>query len=318
MILEEEIDRIKAENSPVEVALRHNLELKKQGSNWLALCPFHSEKTPSFNIYVDHAHCYGCGWSGDSIKLESELSGLSFRDTCRKLGASESETREDEAKRLKSIEERRQRREQAEAERRRENKAKRSAWPQLYVGRTHDLQELATLRGIAYAGPWLAQELGHLRFARHRDQLAWVVGDRSAAAARRLDGKLWEHGTPHKSDTLLGSEKHPISLTKSSLPAILIEGEADYLATLARLWQQGQHEAWQVVCMLGAGARLGGHAKLLKGREVVIYAHGEKAGQAAADRWKDEAAFADAKSMTIYALPDGRDINDLTVEEVAA
>jgi len=318
MIFEEEIDRIKAENSPVEVALRHNLELKKQGSNWLALCPFHSEKTPSFNIYADHAHCYGCGWSGDSIKLEAELSGLSFQDTCRKLGAKESETLEDEAERLKRIEDRCKRKEQAEAERRRENKAKRARWPQLYVGRTHDLQEVADLRGIDYAGPWLAQELGHLRFARWRDQLAWVVGDRSTAAARRLDGKLWEHGTPHKSDTLPGSEKHPIGLTNSSLPVILIEGEADYLATLARLWQQGCHEDWQAVCMLGASALLGEHATKLRDREVTIYAHGEKAGQAAADRWRDEAALAGAKSMTIYALPDGRDINDLTVEEVAA
>ncbi|MDB4627186.1 CHC2 zinc finger domain-containing protein [bacterium] len=317
MYSQDEIDRIKAENPPTEVALSHNLELKRQGSDWLARCPFHSEKTPSLNIYADHAHCYGCGWSGDSIKLEADLSGLSFPDACSKLGATESETPEDEAERLKRIEERRQRQEQAEAERREKNKAKRARWPQLYVGRTHDLQEVADLRGIDYAGPWLAQELGHLRFARWRDQLAWIVGDRSAAAARRLDGKLWEHGTPHKSDTLPGSEKHPIGLTNSSLPVILIEGEADYLATLARLWQQGQYEAWQVVCMLGAGARLGRHATKLRGRQVTIYAHGEKAGQAAADRWKEEASLAGAKSIKVCALPDGQDVNDLTVKEVA-
>ncbi len=318
MIFEEEIDRIKAENSPVEVALRHNLELKKQGSNWLALCPFHSEKTPSFNIYADHAHCYGCGWSGDSIKLEAELSGLSFQDTCRKLGAKESETLEDKAERLKHIEDRRQRQQLTEAERHREKKAQRASWPKFYLGQTHDLQEVATLRGIGYAGPWLAQELGHLRFARWRNQLAWIIGDRSAVAARRLDGQLWEHGVPHKSDTLPGSEKHPIGLTNSSLPVILIEGEADYLATLARLWQQGCHEDWQAVCMLGASARLGQHAKLLKGREVIIYAHGEDAGQSAADRWKEEASNAGAKSVTIYGLTDGQDINDLTREEAAA
>ncbi|MEN9021841.1 MAG: CHC2 zinc finger domain-containing protein [Verrucomicrobiales bacterium] len=318
MILQEELDRIKAEQSPVEVASRHNLEPRRQGSSWLALCPFHEEKTPSFNLYADHAYCYGCGWSGDSIALEAELSGLSFQDTCRKLGATESEMPEDKAKRLKSIEERRQRQEQAEAERRRENKAKRSSWPQLYVGRTHDLQEVATLRGIAYAGPWLAQELGHLRFARWRSQLAWLVGDRSAVAARRLDGKLWEHGAPHKSDTFPGSEKHPIGLTKSSLPVILIEGEADYLATLARLWQQGQHENWQVVCMLGASAKLSGHAARLTGREVVIYAHSGKAGRAASQRWKEEATLAGARSVTVYELPTDRDINDLTAEKEEA
>jgi DNA primase len=70
--------------------------------------------------------------------------------------------------------------------------------------------------------------------------------------------------------------------------------------------------------MLGASARLGRHATKLRAREVTIYAHGEKAGQAAADRWKDEASLAGAKSVTVCTLPDGRDINDLTVEEVAA
>jgi DNA primase len=328
MIPQYEIDRIKAENPPIEVALRHNLELKKQGSEWEALCPFHSEKTPSFHIYADHAHCYGCGWSGDSIKLEAELSGLSFQDTCRKLGAKESETLEDEAERLKRIEDRRKRQEQAEAERRREKKAKRARWPQFFLGlhckgpdgeEIGDLKTLARLRGIHYAGPWLAEQVyGTLRFLIWKGHTAWVVGDRSAAAARRLDGKLWEHGDPHKSDTLPGSQKHPIGLTNSSLPVILIEGEADYLATLARLWQLGQHEHWQVVCMLGAGARLGRHAARLTGREVVIYAHSGKAGQDAADRWKEEAYLAGAKLVTVCALPDGQDVNDLTAEEVAA
>ena len=328
MIPEEAIARIKAENSPVEVALSHNLELKKKGTRWLGRCPFHTEKTPSFNVYADYAHCYSCGWNGDSIKLEAGLSDLSFPKACLKLGATESETAEDVAERLKRIEERRQRQEQAEAERRGENKAKRARWPQFFLG-LHckgpdgegigDLKTLARLRGIHYAGPWLAEQVyGTLRFLIWKGHTAWVVGDRTAAAARRLDGKLWEHGTPHKSDTLPGSEKHPIGLTKGSLPVILIEGEPDYLATLARLWQKGQHEQWQVVCMLGAGARLGRHAAKLRDREVVIYAHGEEAGRAAADRWKDEATFAGAKSVTVCDLPDGQDINDLTEKEIAA
>ena len=114
-----------------------------------------------------------------------------------------------------------------------------------------------------------------------------------------------------------GSEKHPIGLTKASLPVILIEGEADYMATLARLWQQGCHDAWQAVCMLGASARLGQYASRLKGREVVVYAHGEEVGQSAALRWKEEATFAGAKSVTVCALPDGQDVNDLTGGEEA-
>ena len=317
MIPQEEIDRINAENPPIEVVLRHNLEPKKRALH----CPFHSEKTPSFYIYADHAHCYGCGWNGDSIKLEADLSGLSFPDACRKLGASESETPEDEAERLKRIEERRQRQEQAEAERRRENKAKRSLWPQLCYGRTHDLEELAESRvksgkpKLDYAGPWRAQELGHLHFATWRGRLAWIVADDTTATARRLDGEPWQHRG--KSDRMPGSENHPIGLTQSPLPAILVEGEPAYLATLAKLWRTGQHDSRQAVCMLGAGAKLGDHASMLAGRDVVIYADGNEVGIKGARRWEDEATRAGAKSVIIRPLPPGEDVDDLTGKETA-
>ena len=208
--------------------------------------------------------------------------------------------------------------EEREEEERQQKAKERKRWPKLHKGNTVHLDHVAKLRRIGYAGPWLAQELGHLHFAIWRGEDAWIIGDGTAAAARRLDGKLWEHGTPHKSDTLPGSEKHPIGLTASSLPVILVEGEADYLATLVRLWEQGIHESWQVVCMLGASARLGRHAKRLQGRDVVIYAHGEEAGQAAAQRWKEEATFADAKSVTVCELPMGQDVNDFTREEADA
>ena len=38
-----------------------------------ALCPLHNEKTPSFVFYPDHFHCFGCGKSGDYIKLAAEI-----------------------------------------------------------------------------------------------------------------------------------------------------------------------------------------------------------------------------------------------------
>ncbi len=58
------------------------LSLKRSGSNYLSLCPFHTEKTPSFvvsptkNIWK----CFGCGKSGDSIKFLMEYKGLSFSE----------------------------------------------------------------------------------------------------------------------------------------------------------------------------------------------------------------------------------------------
>lgn len=54
--------------------------LKRQGKKYVALCPFHKEKTPSFQIDPDLGlyHCFGCGAGGDAIKLHMETSGDDF------------------------------------------------------------------------------------------------------------------------------------------------------------------------------------------------------------------------------------------------
>lgn len=57
-------------------------DLKKAGKNWVALCPFHKEKTPSFGVVEskDFYYCQGCGASGDAIEFVQAMNpGLSFR-----------------------------------------------------------------------------------------------------------------------------------------------------------------------------------------------------------------------------------------------
>jgi hypothetical protein len=58
-----------AERIAVQRAGRHE---------YVALCPFHSEQTPSFRIYPDHAHCFGCGWHGDQIRWLTDHEHLAF------------------------------------------------------------------------------------------------------------------------------------------------------------------------------------------------------------------------------------------------
>lgn len=57
--------------------------LSKAGRQFLGLCPFHKEKTPSFNVLEDRQffHCFGCGKSGDVFKFLEEYRGLSFLES---------------------------------------------------------------------------------------------------------------------------------------------------------------------------------------------------------------------------------------------
>ncbi|KXT77086.1 DNA primase [Streptococcus sp. DD10] len=61
--------------------------LTKSGHNFLGLCPFHGEKTPSFNVVEDKQfyHCFGCGRSGDVFKFLEEYRGISFREAVQLL-----------------------------------------------------------------------------------------------------------------------------------------------------------------------------------------------------------------------------------------
>ncbi|MFC0704863.1 DNA primase [Marinobacter persicus] len=63
------------------------ITLKKAGANYKACCPFHDEKTPSFNVRPDKGfyHCFGCGASGDAISFLREFEGLGFTEAVEEL-----------------------------------------------------------------------------------------------------------------------------------------------------------------------------------------------------------------------------------------
>ncbi|MDX1924854.1 MAG: DNA primase [Rickettsiaceae bacterium] len=66
---------------------RSYTSLSKKGHEYIGLCPFHSEKTPSFTINNKKRfyHCFGCGAHGDVIKLESEQTNCSYKDGAYKI-----------------------------------------------------------------------------------------------------------------------------------------------------------------------------------------------------------------------------------------
>ena len=66
-----------------------NVLLKKSGQNYKGLCPFHSEKTPSFTVSPEKQiyHCFGCGAGGNVFKFIMEMEDLPFLDVVKKLAS---------------------------------------------------------------------------------------------------------------------------------------------------------------------------------------------------------------------------------------
>ena len=71
----------------VDVVRGYLPELKKAGKDWVACCPFHNEKSPSFSVSEskEFFYCYGCGASGDAVKFVMMHQGLSFRDAVKSI-----------------------------------------------------------------------------------------------------------------------------------------------------------------------------------------------------------------------------------------
>jgi len=82
----ETVERIKQTADIVEV-VGDFVSLKKKGANYSACCPFHNEKTPSFNVNPVRQiyKCFGCGAAGDSIKFVMDIDGVGYGEALRYL-----------------------------------------------------------------------------------------------------------------------------------------------------------------------------------------------------------------------------------------
>lgn len=86
MILKESIDRI-MDTAQIEEVVGDFVNLKKRGSSLLGLCPFHNEKTPSFNVSSAKGiyKCFGCGKAGNSVNFIMEHEKLTYPEALRYL-----------------------------------------------------------------------------------------------------------------------------------------------------------------------------------------------------------------------------------------
>ena len=83
---EEIIDEVREKNDIVDVISPY-VRLTKHGSNYVGLCPFHNEKTPSFSVNTERQcfHCFGCGVGGNSISFVMKYENLTFTEAVRQL-----------------------------------------------------------------------------------------------------------------------------------------------------------------------------------------------------------------------------------------
>ena len=71
--------------TPLATVVGRRVRLARSGRQWKGNCPFHGEKTPSFYVYDDHYHCFGCGEHGDAIGFVMQSQGAGFMEAVEQL-----------------------------------------------------------------------------------------------------------------------------------------------------------------------------------------------------------------------------------------
>jgi DNA primase len=87
-IADDDIERVRAAASIVDVVGQH-VQLKRTGRNWVGLCPFHAERTPSFNVseQTGRYKCFGCDKAGDVFTFVQEIDHVDFVEAVEHLAA---------------------------------------------------------------------------------------------------------------------------------------------------------------------------------------------------------------------------------------
>ena len=78
------LDELRA-RTPLAAVVGRRVKLARSGRNWKGNCPFHNEKSPSFYVYDNGYHCFGCGQHGDAISFVMQTQGLGFMEAVEQL-----------------------------------------------------------------------------------------------------------------------------------------------------------------------------------------------------------------------------------------
>ena len=304
-----------AERSSIVDVIGDYVSLKRSGANYLGLCPFHGEKTPSFTVNPAREifHCFGCGAGGDVFSFVMKIDGLSFREAIMKLAQRAGITIEERA--LTPAEQRqRSERDQLKAimltaaQHYRDclNRDPDAASARKYLQEREVTPEIAARYGIGFAGNRrdalvraltnkslpleLATQVGVIRKGDNgyydllRNRLIFPIRDSNgqpiAFAGRVLDNSLPKYiNSPesaiYRKSSVLFGVDLALRAIRQTGTAIIVEGYFDHLA----LSQAGIHHA-----LATCGTALtDGHLMMLKKHteRICLLFDGDNAGRSA-------------------------------------
>ncbi|MHB0986664.1 MAG: DNA primase [Sulfuricella sp.] len=321
----------------VDVVDRY-VPLKKAGANYVACCPFHSEKSPSFSVSPTKQfyHCFGCGAHGSAIGFVMEHQGLGFVEAVEELARSVGLTvpKEDSG--------RYERKAEGDFEALSEamqlathyyrDELKRSEAAIAYLKKRGLSGEIAARFGIGYApGGWqnlaapfpdyqsktlvqagLVIEGEGKRYDRFRDRIMFPILNQKGAVIG-FGGRVLEKGEPkylNSPETPLfekGRELYGLFQARQAIRAagkvLVVEGYMDVVAL-------AQHGVEYAVATLGTATTPVHVQKLLRQSDNVVFCFdGDTAGRKAAWRALENslALVGDEKSIRFLFLPQGED-----------
>lgn len=339
MIPDHKVREVLERASIVEVVSEY-VPLRRSGANFLGLCPFHAEKTPSFNVNPAREifHCFGCGVGGNAISFVMKIEGLSFPESvkllARKTGV------EIEERLLTSAE--KQALDERQAFRKIQElasayysdvlkRAPEAAEARRYLEKRNAFGEIAESYGLGFASDRrdglvrylvsqgedlnLAQKLGVVRRGDHgwydlfRNRLIFPIrspkGEVIAFAGRVLDGSLPKYINSPESplyhkSSVLFGLDLALPAIRTANSVIVVEGYFDHLA----LYRAGIRN---VVATCGT-ALTTSHIALIKRHCARVYTlfDGDAAGQKATVR-SMELFLEQALPAYVIDLPAGED-----------
>ena len=310
------------------------VHLRKSGQNWKGLCPFHTEKTPSFMVSQTKQiyHCFGCGAGGDIIGFLMNYERMSFPEALQVLADKTGVKLPVFGQDRKTVEKGEQiRNALAQAAEFYSRRLSESKTAMTYIKKRGITDESRALFRLGYAPAGWSNLLNHLRKAGHGDAVIReaglaVAGERGlydmfreriifpilgtngnviAFGGRAMDDSLPKYinspETPvfRKSETLYGLFTAKEAIRQKDF-ALLVEGYMDVIVCC----QYGFRNA---VAPLGTSLT-GGHLQKLKKltKDVVVVFDGDAAGVAAAKRAMPLLAQNDIRGKVLI-LPDKED-----------